>query len=141
MMIPIKDYKITSPYGYRILRGKKEFHDGIDFISVTGDKNVYAIANGIVEYDMDNYDDSLRWTDKHHSAGNMIIIRHTINGAIYYARYLHLGENTVSKNDFVNEGDILGQYGDYGYSFGAHLHFDLYDKNWKKIDPTPILGV
>ena len=57
MMIPIKDYKITSPYGYRILRGKKEFHDGIDFISVTGDKNVYAIANGIVEYDMDNYDD------------------------------------------------------------------------------------
>jgi murein DD-endopeptidase MepM/ murein hydrolase activator NlpD len=140
-MIPIKDYRISSPYGYRILKGKKEFHDGIDFVSTSGDTNVYAIANGLVEYDMDNYNDALRWVDKHHSGGNMIIVKHTINGNYYYARYLHLGQNTVSKNDFVNEGDVLGQYGDYGYSFGAHLHFDMYDKKWRKIDPSAILGV
>lgn len=133
MRYPVDDYKITSDYGWRKLNGEKQFHDGIDFV---GSSNaVYAISNGIVEYDQDDYNHELRWMDRHHSAGNMVIIRHTIGGEMYYVRYLHLAENTVSKNDFVNEGDIIGAYGDVGYSFGAHLHVDVYDMKWKKKNP------
>jgi len=129
------DWRITSPYGMRTLKGETKFHDGVDFGGSIND-TIVAIADGIVTYDQDDYENNLRWVDRHHSAGNMVIIKHTIRGVIYYARYLHIIENTVTKGDKVKEGDKIGVYGDVGYSFGAHLHFDLYTHLWVKIDPN-----
>lgn len=141
MISPVKSPVITSPYGWRSLHGQRQFHDGIDVISAIGDKSVYAICPGIVVHDVDYYDESKRWTDGRHSAGNMVIILHEVGELKFYLRYLHLVENYVSLRGIVEEGDPIGMYGDVGYSFGAHLHVDLYTfPQWEKIDPTPIIG-
>ena len=138
MHLPVSNpYKITSGYGWRTLNGIKQFHDGIDFIGAN--KNVYSIAPGICAFDMDNYSEALRWIDPKHSAGNMVIIQHTINDATYYVRYMHLLKNLVSQKEYVTEGQKIGEYADVGYSFGAHLHLDVYDRAWKKLDPNVIL--
>jgi murein DD-endopeptidase MepM/ murein hydrolase activator NlpD len=139
MIAPVKKPVITSKYGNRIRNGKQEFHDGIDFISRVGFE-VYAIADGVVGFDQDDYNDKLRWLDRRHSGGNMIIIKHPIHDKEYFIRYLHLVTNKVSVGQAVKEGDLIGIYGDTGLSQGAHLHNDMYTLAWVKIDPTPILN-
>lgn len=131
-------HRITSPYGPRILNGTSQFHDGIDFVSGSTSE-VLAIADGQVCLDIDFYEESKRWTDGRMSGGNYVIIKHNLHGADYYCRYLHLIRNTVSKGDPVKQGQVIGRYADVGLSYGAHLHFDMYDASWKKIDPTPVL--
>jgi len=136
MRLPVNDYMITSGYGERILHGKKEFHDGIDFKSVTENK-VFAPCDCIVTYDMDNYEEALRWTDKHMSGGNMIIVDFQLGNTLFHMRFLHLIDNLVSVKNKLMEGDLIGHYGDVGYSFGPHLHNDLYMQsagNWIKIN-------
>lgn len=136
MRLPVDNYKITSPYGERILNGKKEFHDGIDFKSIINN-NVYSICDCICSYDMDNYDESLRWTDKHHSGGNMVIVDFQLGNTLFHMRYLHLIDNLIKQKQKIKEGMLIGHYGDVGYSFGAHLHNDLYMQSidkWIKID-------
>lgn len=141
MIEPVKKHRVSSPYGKRILKGKEQFHDGIDFVSKVKSASVYSIGPGECTYDFDNYDDKKRWNlrDKH-TAGNMVIIKTEIGGKQYYVRYLHLKENTLTNGQPVAEGDKIGEYADVGYSFGAHLHLDIYDMKWRKIDPTPILA-
>jgi murein DD-endopeptidase MepM/ murein hydrolase activator NlpD len=137
MIYPVKNPIVTSGYGNRLLNGVKNFHDGIDFVSGSGDQTVFAVADGTVVYDFDAYDDALRWIDQKMGAGNYVILSHVFNGEIFFCRYIHLGGNTVSHGQKISEGSSIGVYADVGYSYGAHLHFDIYDKNWKKIDPTP----
>jgi len=136
MLVPVaQPYRVTSKYGPRILNGKPQYHKGIDFVSCTGLRDVYAGLDGIVKYDKDNYDHSKRWL-KGNTGGNLVILQHEINKKIYYTRYLHLGRNTVKVGDVVHRGQMIGEYGDYGRSYGAHLHFDLLDSKWRKINPT-----
>lgn len=137
----VKEPKITSDYGVeRILPdSKKQVHDGIDFISLKGDRTVYSITNGFVAYDFDDYCHMRRY-EKPNTGGNMIIVTSVINGLTYHIRYLHLIKNYVSKGDMVTKGMLLGEYGDVGYSFGAHVHIDVYVADWsKKINPHSIL--
>lgn len=139
--------RVTSGFGPRTLNGQTQLHDGIDYVTSLdkgvetsgADRSVLSICDGVVTHDQDNYNEALRWIDNHHSAGNMIIIKHNIHGVDYYCRYLHLVENSVRNGDRVEKGQVVGIYGDVGYSFGAHLHFDMYTMAWVKIDPTPIL--
>jgi len=135
---PVKPpHTVTSGYGYRTLNGKQQFHDGIDYIG--SDYSVFAVCDGRVIKDFDAYSPVLAWTDGRHSAGNYIIIQHTIHDTPYFARYIHLGENFCSHGQHVEQGELIGFYANAGRSYGAHLHFDMYDKNWIKIDPTPVL--
>jgi len=137
---PVREpHKVTSPYGQRYLQGKPQFHDGIDYINTERDTSVLAIADGVVCLDVDFYEEAKRWTDKRHSAGNYVIIKHTIDDKIFYCRYMHLSQNSVMQGQAVKQGDFIGRYADVGFSFGAHLHFDMFDASWKKIDPTPVL--
>lgn len=134
-----KPHKVTSGYGWRRLNGKRQFHDGIDYINKDDCRMVFSMADGVVVHDQDDYNHELRWMDRKHSAGNMLIIKHKIKRKEYYIRYLHLEQNDVSKGDIVNKWDTIGTYGDVGYSFGAHLHIDMFDMDWQKIDPTEII--
>lgn len=131
--------KVTSPFGRRVINGEKQFHDGIDYASKTNGLSVLAITDGVVTYDKDNYQHSDRFTDPADSAGNFVILKHLIHGMYYFVRYLHLGRNVVSIGQQVRRGDVLGFYGDYGYSYGPHVHLDMYTLNWVKINPTPIM--
>lgn len=137
---PVREpHKVTSPYGWRTLYGRTQFHDGIDYVNKVDCRDVIAIADGVVCYDKDNYNDVKRWISADDSAGNFIILKQEIHEEDYFVRYLHLVKNYVAINQQMKQGDIIGEYGDVGYSFGAHLHIDFYTLKWVKIDPTPIL--
>ena len=140
--------KVTSGYGPRLLNGTWQMHPGIDYINgndpggkdFKGNRNVVAIDDGIVVADNDNYNAAQRWVaESKHSLGNYIFIQHTINNVIYIALYAHLKFNNFNVGDAVKRGDILGIYSDYGFSYGEHCHFQLYDANWHTVDPTHIL--
>lgn len=136
MIIPVeKPFRVSSPYGPRVLNGEKQFHKGIDFVSEKSD-SVFSVSDGVVAYDQDDYTEALRWTDGHHSAGNMVIVRHELKSGLCYIRYLHLFENEIRKGQKVSKGDLLGIYADVGRSFGAHLHTDAYDEKWRPINIT-----
>jgi murein DD-endopeptidase MepM/ murein hydrolase activator NlpD len=120
---PVNNPVVTSKYGERIspITGLKEFHPGTDYVSGNNDRRVMAIADGVIAHDKDDYDDSKRWTPPE-SYGNFVIIKHTIGGKDIYIYYCHLEENTVSLNQTVEAGDVIGMYADVGMSKGAHLH-------------------
>ena len=129
---------ITSPYGNRILNGKKEFHYGIDIISGSGNKKVYSPYSGTVIYDYDDYNDNEKFK-KQNTGGNYLIIKHELAGHVFYLKYLHLKYNTLSKLDKVKPGDLIGEYSNYGYSFGEHLHISCYLHDWTSVNPLTIL--
>ena len=69
--------------------------------------------------------------------GNYVKIRHD-NGM--YTFYAHMKSVSVKLNQRVEKGTVLGYMGNTGYSFGAHLHFEVRDKNNNSIDPTPYIN-
>lgn len=129
---PVKNPVVTSEYGPRILNGHNQFHDGVDYVSATGEKAVFALYGGQVCHDMDYYEASKAWTDSRHSLGNFVIVKHVIEGKLYYVRYCHLGRNVVKQGQHVQKGQLLGHYANAGMSYGAHLHLDGYDYKWRK---------
>lgn len=71
--------------------------------------------------------------------GNYVKIKHD-NGM--YTLYAHLkyGTVAVNKGQRVTKGTVLGYMGNTGYSFGAHLHFEVRGTNDIYTDPTNYVG-
>lgn len=136
MICPVKNPVVTSPYGDRVLNGAAEFHPGVDYIS-NRNANVYAMDDGEVTTDKDNYDEAKRWLkDTSDSLGNVVIIRH----GDYYVRYCHLISNYVSCGEKVKQGQLIGIYGNVGFSFGAHIHVDAWTvPDWKNVDISQLI--
>jgi murein DD-endopeptidase MepM/ murein hydrolase activator NlpD len=131
---------ITSPFGNRILQGKQQFHDGIDFIDKNNDRQVYSLGPGKTIIAFKDYKAADRWNlGGPSSGGNYVITLEEILGNKYYVKYLHLIENYVEKDVDISENYLLGIYDDCGYSFGAHVHASIYNLNWRIIDPTPLI--
>lgn len=137
-MIPlIEPYKVTSPFGVKrnIPPWGEHTHDGVDLVSSVN-KNVYAAVSGVVIADRDTYDHTKRWVEgSGNSVGNRVLIKSIINGKTYYCAYYHLIDNYVSEGQEIEIGKIIGQYDDVGMSYGAHLHFMMWDANWKVVNP------
>ena len=72
------------------------------------------------------------------SYGNYIKIQHD-NG--YCTLYAHLAYGTVNVYNGmkVSKGQIIAYMGNTGYSFGGHLHFEVW-KDGVRINPTPYLN-
>ena len=110
-------YRVSSPFGNRVINGATEFHRGIDIgrnlspPKPIENANIVAIAAG-------------RVTSSFFSptGGNMIIINHC-NGV--QSRYLHNSVNLVRASQEVRQGELIGRVGNTGHSFGAHLHLDI----------------
>ena len=102
--------RVTSPYGMRVLNGRKEFHSGIDIGGPTG-TNIVAAESGRVSYAgyMRGY-------------GNVIILSH--DGG-YSTVYGHNLINLVKKGQYVKKGSIIGKVGRTGNATGPHLHFEI----------------
>lgn len=136
MIIPFKCNKVrlTSPYGNRTLNGTKQFHTGYDLVGV-GSYDICAAVGGKVVH-------SRIITDKNNATwqwGNYVCIKGT-DGLYYY--YCHMKSRAVTAGQIVNAGDKLGVMGNTGYSFGAHLHFEVRSADGKKkINPETILGI
>ncbi len=119
-------YEVTSPFGHRSLGN----HKGIDISGKNASGSlVVAGASGIVTeagYNSGGY-------------GNYVKINH---GNGIETLYAHMLDNSlaVSAGDTVQKGQVVGQVGNTGYSFGAHLHFEV-RINGVKVDPAPYLGL
>ena len=106
-------------------------HNGLD-MSWTGiaGANIRAVSDGTVE---------CRGLDPNDSGwGNYVKIKHSNNSTIS-TLYAHMqSPPLVYKNNFVNQGTIIGKVGHTGKAYGDHLHFEVYINN-TRVDPLPYL--
>lgn len=125
--LPVKDYYISSAYGYRKdpMVSKKAMHKGIDMAGWIKTE-IYAPASGKVKR-----------AGKNGSYGNFIEIDH-LNG--FTTRYGHLNQVKVKKGQYVSEDFVIGLMGSTGRSTGSHLHYEvLFDD--KTINPLKLIRV
>jgi len=123
---PLQNKYITSHYGMRKdpISGALNFHTGIDLRANTG-TTVVAAMDGVVSVVAENW-----------LYGKHIIITHD-NG--YKTLYGHLNSYSVKQGDKVVSGKKIGESGNTGYSTGPHLHFSIYDRNNKLVNPLELL--
>ena len=132
-MIYSGKYRVTSPFGRRVLNGKPDDHKGIDVVGLS-DKHICAVVSGVVAAStiiLDRSDRTWEW-------GNYVRVDGD-DGKRYY--YCHLSKRLVSAGQRVTVGDHLGIEGNTGYSFGSHCHFEVRDRAGNSIDPAPSLGI
>ncbi len=132
-MIYSGKYKVTSPFGMRMLNGQPDDHPGIDVVGIT-DKHICAVVGGRVVSSTiitDKSDRTSEW-------GHYVCVLGD-DGRRYY--YCHMSKRLVSVGRRVKIGDHLGIEGNTGYSFGSHCHFEVRDKAGNSIDPAPFLGI
>lgn len=118
---------------------KKNYHEGIDIVKkgYQLDK-IVAHSDGNVVQVIKDCNVTTNGIDGNvldiNNPGNLIKIDH---GNGYYTRYLHLDYGSINLNvgDRVKQGTIIGYMGNTGYSFGGHLHFEVWNNNIR-IDPT-----
>ena len=130
--------RITTPYD-------AENHHGVDMgwqppLNTNPHNDIYSAGRGVVVEVVDGLDNDPSSAGTVASWGNYVKIRHT-NGL--YSRYAHIEKGTihVSVGDEVYASTIIGRIGNSGYSFGAHLHFEVSttSSSATRIDPTPYL--
>lgn len=136
------DAKVTTEFGKDIsdypTKGKTGDHWGLDIVRCTDGKDsttatICAIASGIIFAQRKYVKDGA----KSPSGGNCVYILHDDGHTI--TKYLHLKGGSVpdwiEDNVRVEQGQVLGYMGNTGYSFGAHLHFQV---EWLEETPTKI---
>jgi hypothetical protein len=101
-------------------------HRGLDLFLRTGDSVVSAF-NGVVRYARFNSS----------GFGNCVVVRH-LNGL--ETVYGHLSKISVSENQYVQAGELVGLGGTTGRSNGPHLHFETRYKDFS-IDPETYANV
>jgi murein DD-endopeptidase MepM/ murein hydrolase activator NlpD len=96
--------------------GTRPTHTGVD-INNNGNTPVYASAAGTVTF-ADNSNSQVGY-------GTQIVIAHADG---YTTRYAHMVYQslTVSKDQYVTQGQRIGTVGSTGNSTGDHLHFEIY---------------
>lgn len=116
---------MSSGYGTRWGR----LHEGIDLVPGEG-APVQVIADGTVR----------TATESGGNYGVTVYVDHVVDGKVITSHYSHMqyGSLRVAAGDKVKVGDIVGQVGNTGRSYGAHLHFELI-VNGSTIDPLPWL--
>lgn len=129
------DAKVSSPIGARWGR----LHKGIDISSKSRGS---AGVNG--KWVVATWDGVVQSAGFRNSFGNVIMIKHH-NG--YGTVYAHLQNNSIQvrAGQEIRAGTRIGKVGNTGFSFGAHLHFEIWKGEWKSgkvtgfLNPHPIL--
>lgn len=119
--VPIQEFNITSPYGFRKhpVHKNTRFHGGIDVRAKTG-LRVTVTAPGIIK--RVGYDPGL---------GAFVQVVH---GFGFETVYGHLSGYCVQPGQLVKRGEEIGKVGQTGLTTGAHLHYVI-RKNGQPIDP------
>lgn len=121
--------RITSPFGWRIhpIHKNRSWHQGVD-IAYPGVVNIRASADGTVIRvgELGTY-------------GNVVMIRHSINGVHYETNYAHLRDGAkVKVGQRVKQGDIIAHMGNTGSSTAQHLHFEIHKGKWATSQPNAV---
>lgn len=109
---PLHSARVSSPFGPRTnpFTGAWTMHYGVDFAAPTGTP-VVAARGGVVSdtgYDL--------------VMGNYVLLTHTGGFETFYG---HLEFVTVSLNQQVASGMMMGVVGATGVTTGSHLHFEI----------------
>jgi peptidoglycan LD-endopeptidase LytH len=117
--------QIVDTWGGARSEGRK--HEGVDIFAPTGTA-IYSATDGIVI--------QKGWN---RLGGKTITIWGAGDRRYYYAhlsRYANIGEQQI-----VTRGTLIGFVGNSGdaSSTPPHLHFGIYDKNWKARNPFSML--
>jgi murein DD-endopeptidase MepM/ murein hydrolase activator NlpD len=125
MTNPLRNIKITSPFGYRTdpFSGKRTMHNGVDLAAHSA--VVYSMLDGTVE--KTGYDSR---------SGNFATLRH----GGFRISYCHLSQILVSKGQTVLAGFPVGITGSTGRSTGEHLHITAKYKG-KAFNPMALLNI
>lgn len=112
------------------------YHGGIDLVKYVSQLDyITAHTGGVVDgirTDCTGYEGG-------GSYGNYVLVKHA-NG--YHTRYAHLAYGTikVKLGQTVKRGDVLAYMNSTGESYSGHLHFEIIDKSWTRLDPEPYLN-
>ena len=127
-IFPLSSYHfISSPYGWRWLRGARNFHRGLDIAAAYGTNILAADAGTVTEAGWDN---SLGW---------YVRIDHGNGIDTYYGHASSLVA-TVYVGKKVYQGEVIAHVGSTGNSTGNHLHFAVFQKSTNSyLDPQKYL--
>ena len=119
----------TWPVSSRTLSGydyaPSANHYGIDIGGQIGDP-VFTVDNGVVVY--------AGWNDWGY--GNMVVVDH---GQGWQSLYAHMSTVDVVCGQEVYRGDVVGTVGETGMALGPHLHFELRNDEYGRVNPWDFL--
>jgi murein DD-endopeptidase MepM/ murein hydrolase activator NlpD len=118
-LLPLDDYTFTSPYGIRW--GK--LHAGIDLAAPEG--TPYKAVHG----------GQVTAAGYNGGYGYSITVQQDNGVEVIYA---HSRRLLVKVGDKVKAGQVIGEVGNTGYSYGTHLHLEVH-VNGAPTDPIPYL--
>lgn len=101
---------ITSGFGWRRIKGRREFHAGVDIGAPYG-SHVVATAEGEVLF--------AGWIRGY---GNTVILYH---GYGFVTLYAHMASVAVRRGDKIPKNAIVGYVGSSGRTTGPHLHYEV----------------
>ena len=100
-------------------------HFAIDIAGKLGNP-IYAADSGVVVY--------AGWND--YGYGEMVVIDH---GYGWQTLYAHLSQVNVGCGQEVYQGDTIGLMGSTGKSSGPHLHFEMRNDEYGRVNPWDFL--
>lgn len=100
-------------------------HYGIDIAGNLGN-DIYAADTGVVVY--------AGWND--YGYGEMVVIDH---GFGWQTLYAHLNQVDVTCGEEVLKGEVIGLMGSTGISTGPHLHFEMRNDDYGRVNPWNFL--
>jgi LysM repeat protein len=119
-------------YGYFIWPTNRHYLSGFDYspetnhrgLDISGSlgEGLYAVDAGVIVY--------AGWNDWGY--GNMVVIDH---GNGWQSLYAHMSALNVVCGESVGQGAVIGAVGSTGRSSGAHLHFELMNSSYGKVNP------
>lgn len=102
-----------------------DYHLGLDIVNAPGTPIIAAAAGEVV---------FAGWNDW--GLGNAVKIRHN-NG--YYTVYGHNQRLLVRVGDRVQQGQIIAEMGNTGFSSQPHVHFEVRRDDRDRLDPASVL--
>ena len=123
-MLPTSGFHITVWFGEAGPYWSSGYHTGIDFATASGTPLV-AVANATVA--------QAGWDGAY---GNQIRLQLENGDQVWYN---HLSLIEVGAGQAVSQGQEIGQVGETGNAYGAHLHFEyrLASDLSTAVDPAP----
>lgn len=125
-----KSFRLSSPFGPRIIDGKWEFHNGYDFACPIGTR-VMAMSDGALfragyQNEADHKEGfGLRiWQE--------IELQEEGKKTRYYLWYGHLSKILIKEGERIKAGQDIGLTGNTGRTTGPHLHVQARRLNEKK---------
>ena len=131
------DCRVLKSKKCEITQYYKNNHKALDIVGKNYTLDyITAHSDGVVSVIQDGYE-NMKGSTGNKGYGNYIKLKHP---GEYYTLYAHLKKGLkFKKGDIVKKGTILGYMSDSGNAYGAHLHFELLDKN-TRINPLPYIN-